>query len=78
MPSLLDPGISIYVALAVALATWLVLFLYIWRLDAQARELKRRLDAGPAASGPNQAPQATLQAQQRNGAEREADIGRTT
>jgi CcmD family protein len=68
--SLLDPGIAIYVALAVALATWLLLFAYIWRLDAQARELKRRLDAQQQAgerAAPRR-PQATLTAQ-RNGHE---------
>jgi CcmD family protein len=61
MPSLLDPGVATYVALAVALVTWLLLFAYIWRLDAQSQELRRRLDAG--AGEPQQAPQVTLEAQ---------------
>lgn len=63
MNFLLEPGIAIYVAMAVALVAWLGIFALLWRLDRQARELKRRLDAPqrPKVS----APRATLEA--RNG-----------
>jgi CcmD family protein len=45
MPNfLLEPGVAIYLALAVALAVWLGIFALLWRLDRQARELRRRLD----------------------------------
>jgi CcmD family protein len=74
--SLLDPGIAIYVALAVALATWLLLFAYIWRLDAQAQELKRRLDAAerrPPGQAQRSTPTATLQTQ-RNGIDTTAPV----
>ncbi|HRC76823.1 MAG TPA: CcmD family protein, partial [Kouleothrix sp.] len=44
MPNfLLDPGVAIYAALAVALVVWLGIFAFLWRLDQQARELRRRL-----------------------------------
>jgi CcmD family protein len=60
---LLDPGIAIYAALSVALVVWLGIFALLWRLDRQARELRRRLDQRPAAEAP--APRATLET--RNG-----------
>ena len=60
---LLDPGIAIYAALAVALVVWLGIFTFLWRLDRQARELRRQLDQRPRAEAP--APRATLEA--RNG-----------
>jgi len=60
---LLDPGIAIYAALAVALVVWLGIFTFLWRLDRQARELRRKLDQRPRAEVP--APRATLEA--RNG-----------
>ncbi|GAB4119072.1 MAG: hypothetical protein Fur005_10390 [Roseiflexaceae bacterium] len=44
MNFLLEPGIAIYTAMAVALAVWLGIFAFIWRVDQQARELRRRLD----------------------------------
>lgn len=47
MNFLLDAGVAIYVALAVALAVWVGIFAYLWRLDAQARDLRRRLDSQP-------------------------------
>jgi CcmD family protein len=46
MTSLLDAGVAIYVSMAVALSVWIALFIYLWRLDAQARELKRRIEQG--------------------------------
>ena len=60
---LLDPGIAIYAALSVALVVWLGIFTFLWRLDRQARELRRQLDQRPRAEAP--APRATLEA--RNG-----------
>jgi CcmD family protein len=64
MPNfLLDPGIAIYMALAVALVVWLGIFAFLWRLDGQARELRRQLDQRSHAETP--APRATLEA--RNG-----------
>jgi len=60
---LLDPGIAIYAALAVALVVWLGIYTFLWRLDRQARELRRMLDQRPRAESP--APRATLET--RNG-----------
>lgn len=40
----LEAGVAIYVALAVALSVWVGIFLYLWRIDAQARQLRRELD----------------------------------
>jgi CcmD family protein len=60
---LLDPGIAIYAALSVALVVWLGIFALLWRLDRQARELRRMLDQRPRAEAP--VPRATLEA--RNG-----------
>jgi CcmD family protein len=60
---LLEPGIAIYAALSVALVVWLGIFALLWRLDRQARELRRQLDQRPPAEAP--APRATLEA--RNG-----------
>lgn len=62
MNIVLEAGIAIYVALAVALSVWIGIFVYVWRLDAQARELRRKLESrtpGESAS----APSATLRAQ---------------
>lgn len=56
---LLDPGIAIYAALAVTLVVWLGIFALLWRLDRQARELRRLLDARPRADAA--APRATLE-----------------
>lgn len=47
MNIMLEAGVAVYVALAVALAVWVGVFIYLWRLDAQARELRRRLDNQP-------------------------------
>jgi len=47
MPDFLQEGVAIYVALAVALAVWLGIFAFLWRLDRQVRELRRRLEQAP-------------------------------
>jgi CcmD family protein len=73
MNTLLDAGIAIYVAMAVALAVWAGIFVYLWRLDAQARELRRRLDAAPERTE-QPAPNATLRAQKPAEATRETSL----
>lgn len=40
----LEAGVAIYVALAVALSVWIGIFIYLWRIDALARELKRQIE----------------------------------
>jgi CcmD family protein len=60
MPNfLLDAGFAIYAALAVALVVWIGIFIFLWRLDRQTRELRRRLEQAPPAEAP--APRATLE-----------------
>jgi len=60
MPDFLhDPTAAIYMALAVALAVWIGIFAFLWRLDRQARELRRRLEQTPRAEQP--APRATIE-----------------
>jgi CcmD family protein len=49
-----------YIAMAVALVVWAGIFLYLWRLDAMARELRRRLDNHPD-QAPPPVPTATLE-----------------
>ena len=53
--SLLDPGVAMYVAAAVALSVWVLLFVYLWRLDRRASEMQRALEREEQA--PNQQPQ---------------------
>jgi CcmD family protein len=60
MNFLLEPGIAIYVALAVALVVWLGIFAFLWRLDGSVRELRRRLDSAPPVEQ-SSAPRATLE-----------------
>lgn len=43
MNGILEAGTAIYVAMAVALSVWIGIFVYLWRIDAQARALKREL-----------------------------------
>jgi CcmD family protein len=53
MPDFLqDSGLAIYVSLAVALAVWVGIFAYLWRLDRHLRELRRKLDREPRAEQP--------------------------
>ena len=60
MPDFLqDPGVAIYLSLAVALTVWIGIFAFLWRLDQQARELRRRLDQAPRVEQP--APRATIE-----------------
>jgi CcmD family protein len=60
MPDFLqDPAVAIYMSLAVALAVWIGIFAFLWRLDRQARELRRRLEQAPRAEQP--APRATIE-----------------
>lgn len=55
-----EPAIAIYVAMAVALAVWAGLFVYLWRLDALARDLRHRVERQPEENAPA-APRATLE-----------------
>jgi CcmD family protein len=60
----LEAGVAIYVAMAVALSVWIGIFVYLWRIDAQARMLRRELEReraerGAAAERPD-APSATV------------------
>ncbi|MEN9935489.1 MAG: hypothetical protein RLZZ387_2068 [Chloroflexota bacterium] len=59
MNFLLDPAVAIYFALAVALAVWIGIFVFLWRIDQVTRELRRKLDQ----EAPTQAtaPRATLE-----------------
>lgn len=59
MNFLLEPGLAIYVALAVALVVWLGIFAFLWRLDRLTRALRQRLEEAPHAAQP--APRATLE-----------------
>lgn len=55
----LEAGVAIYVAMAVALSVWIGIFVYLWRIDAQARALKKQLDREQRDERPA-APSATL------------------
>ncbi len=44
MNTFLEAGVAIYVALAVALAVWGGVFLYLWRIDRMAQALKQELE----------------------------------
>jgi CcmD family protein len=60
MPDFLnDSGVAIYVSLAVALAVWIGIFSFLWRLDRQLRELRRKLEQAPQAEQP--APRTTIE-----------------
>ena len=52
---------AIYLAMVVALVVWLGIFALLWRLDRQARELRRRLDEAPRSEQPA-APRVTVEA----------------
>ncbi|MEI8165602.1 MAG: hypothetical protein WCG26_04465 [Chloroflexales bacterium] len=44
MNTFLEAGVAMYIALAVALAVWIGLFIYLWRIDGVARALKQALE----------------------------------
>ncbi len=54
----LEAGVAIYVALAVALSVWVGIFIYLWRIDAMARELKRQIERDRAQAESGQRPAA--------------------
>ena len=60
MQVLLDAGVAIYVAMSVALVVWLGVFIYLLRIDAQAKELKRLVLASHQESTPA-TPRATVE-----------------
>jgi CcmD family protein len=55
----LEAGVAIYVALAVALSVWIGIFIYLWRIDSHARQLKRELERENRSQEPT-APRATV------------------
>ncbi len=55
----LEAGVAVYVAMAVTLAVWLGIFAYLWRIDAQARELKRLVEREER-NQPTSAPQSKV------------------
>jgi CcmD family protein len=44
MNTFLEAGVAMYIALAVALAVWIGIFIYLWRIDAVVRTLKQELE----------------------------------
>ncbi len=54
MPDVINnPALGMYVAAAVVLVVMLGFFVYLWSLDRQVRELRRKLDrVEPAESSP--------------------------
>lgn len=60
MNFLLEPGYAIYTAMAAALVVWIGIFAFLWRLDRQAAELRRKIDQAPSVE--QVAPRATLEA----------------
>ena len=41
MNGITDPTAALYIAAAVAVIVWLGIFAYLWRIDVQARALRR-------------------------------------
>ncbi len=60
MQVVLDAGVAIYIAMSVALVVWLGVFIYLLRIDAQAKELKRLVLASHQESTPA-TPRATVE-----------------
>ncbi len=56
MDGLIDPGLALYVAAAVAVVVWLGIFVYLWRIDAQAKMLRRMLDEQREQAAPQAPP----------------------
>jgi CcmD family protein len=59
MNNVFEAGVAIYVAMAVTLSVWIGVFVYLWRIDSQARALKRELERDRERAIPA-APRATL------------------
>jgi CcmD family protein len=56
-----DAATALYVAMFVALSVWIGIFIYLWRIDAQARALSRLLrDLPPAEQAAETPPPTTL------------------
>ncbi len=53
-------GMALYISLGVALVVWVGIFLYLWRIDALAHELRRRLEDQPEQEQPPAGASATL------------------
>lgn len=51
MNILFEPDIAKYVAVAVALASWIGLFIWLWQLDRRVRMLRHRLGKLPPGTG---------------------------
>lgn len=60
----LEASAAMYISLAVALSVWIGIFVYLWRIDAQARDLRRRIEQLPAQEA-ELPPAAVLQVQER-------------
>jgi CcmD family protein len=60
MTGLLDAGVAVYVAMAVALSVWIGIFIYLWRIDAQARALRDELRREQQRAPEPAAPRATV------------------
>ncbi|MBA3471179.1 MAG: CcmD family protein [Herpetosiphonaceae bacterium] len=56
MDGLIEPGLALYVSAAVAVVVWLGIFAYLWRIDAQAKALRRMLDEQRSQAAPQAAP----------------------
>lgn len=54
MNGLTDPAVALYVAAAVAVMVWLGIFAYLWRIDVQARALRRALEQREREGGASQ------------------------
>lgn len=59
MTNLFEAGVAIYVAMVVTLSVWVGIFIYLWRIDGQARALRRELERERQREAPP-TPQATL------------------
>lgn len=59
MNFLLDPAYAIYIAMVVALAVWIGIFVFLWRIDRHVAELRRKFDQQAPVERP--APRATLE-----------------
>lgn len=60
MNNFLEAGVAIYVAMAVALSVWIGIFLYLWRIDAHARRMRREIEQLQQQTLERPAPRATI------------------